>query len=164
MTLIPTESSLPKSLVFITNSPEETETAGEKTGSQLPVGSVLALEGPLGAGKTCFVKGIARSLHITEDITSPTYTIVSEYEAFSSTETGEAFSFFHIDAYRLNGEDDFFALGGEEYFDAKCITVVEWPERIAKALPKDTIFVKIAIIEGNRRQISVGAEHEHTRG
>jgi tRNA threonylcarbamoyladenosine biosynthesis protein TsaE len=80
-------------------SPEETRAAGERLAPHLPKGAVVALRGGLGAGKTCFAKGIARGLGITEEITSPTYTIISEYEG----------PFYHIDAYRLAGDDDFAA-------------------------------------------------------
>jgi tRNA threonylcarbamoyladenosine biosynthesis protein TsaE len=110
----------------------------------------VALKGPLGAGKTCFTKGIARSLGIAEEITSPTYTIVSEYEARDPGDRSTVIPFFHIDAYRLKGEDDFSSLGGEEYLGEEGISVVEWAERIAGSLPQDALAAEIEITGGGR--------------
>ena len=121
-------------------------------GKLLEKGSVLALRGPLGAGKTCFVKGIARFLGVEEEITSPTYTIVSEYEGQIN---GQNLPFYHIDAYRLQGDDDFYALGGEEYLFGPGICVVEWSERIPNSLPPDAWIIDIEISGDNRRIIRV---------
>jgi len=115
-------------------------------------GSVLALRGPLGAGKTCFVKGIARFLAVEEEITSPTYTIVSEY---AGKLNGQDVPFYHIDAYRLQGDDDFYALGGEEYLFGEGVSVVEWSERIPNSLPPEAWIIDIEITDGNRRNIRV---------
>jgi tRNA threonylcarbamoyladenosine biosynthesis protein TsaE len=136
------ESSLPPDFPLIqkSSSPEETMAIGERIASLLKRGSVLALKGPLGAGKTCLTKGIAKAFGIEEEVTSPTYTIVSEYEAHSP-----AMPFYHIDAYRLSGDDDFAAMGGEEYLEGNGIAVVEWSERIPAALPPETFFVEIEI-------------------
>ncbi|MDR2747134.1 MAG: tRNA (adenosine(37)-N6)-threonylcarbamoyltransferase complex ATPase subunit type 1 TsaE [Treponema sp.] len=145
MTWIPPEASQTE---FFSGSPEDTEALGERLASGLPPGSVLALRGPLGAGKTCFAKGLARGLGVEEAVTSPTYTIVSEYEA-------RALPFYHIDAYRLGGEDDFEALGGRELLYGRGICLIEWSERIEAALPPRTIRVKIEITGENSRTISV---------
>ncbi|AEF82479.1 tRNA (adenosine(37)-N6)-threonylcarbamoyltransferase complex ATPase subunit type 1 TsaE [Leadbettera azotonutricia] len=122
------------------SSAEETMAIGERIAPLLKRGSVLVLKGPLGAGKTCLAKGIAKALGIEEEVTSPTYTIVSEYEAHSPP-----LPFYHIDAYRLSGDDDFAAMGGEEYLGGDGIAVVEWGERIPNALPPQAIFVEIEI-------------------
>jgi tRNA threonylcarbamoyladenosine biosynthesis protein TsaE len=120
---------------------------GEKLAGFLAKGSVVALRGPLGAGKTCLAKGIGRGLGIEEEITSPTYTIVSEYAG--------ACSFYHIDAYRLRGDDDFSALGGEEIIDGRGISVVEWSDRIPASIPRDAVFVDIGIEDGGERNIRI---------
>ena len=125
--------------------------AGEKIGGLLKKGSVLALRGVLGAGKTCLVKGIARFLEIEDDITSPSYTIVSEYEGKIN---GKTLPFYHIDAYRLTGDDDFTALGGEEYLYGEGIAVVEWSERIQNSLPRNAMVIEIAVTGANTRSIS----------
>jgi tRNA threonylcarbamoyladenosine biosynthesis protein TsaE len=125
-----------------TSSPEETESLGESLAKTLKLGSVIALRGGLGVGKTCLVKGIARGLGITETITSPTYTIVGEYTACLN---GQALPLYHIDAYRLNGDDDFEHTGAGEYMGGQGIVLVEWSERIPRSIPADAIIIEIEI-------------------
>jgi len=108
----------------------------------LKQGSVIALRGGLGAGKTCLVKGIARGLGITENVTSPTYTIISEYSARLN---GETAPLYHIDAYRLNGDADFENTGAGELMGDRGITVIEWSERIPHSVPPDAIKIEIEI-------------------
>jgi tRNA threonylcarbamoyladenosine biosynthesis protein TsaE len=151
MTWIPREASL---VEFFSGSPEETEALGERLAPKLEPGSVLALRGPLGAGKTCFAKGLARGLGVEEEVTSPTYTIVSEYGARPK----DPLPFYHVDAYRLNGEDDFEALGGRELLYGGGICLIEWSERIETALPPRTIRVEIEITGGNSRIIRISGE------
>jgi tRNA threonylcarbamoyladenosine biosynthesis protein TsaE len=135
----------------ISASAKETMRLGEKLGQILQPGSVVALSGGLGAGKTCFVKGIARALGISDEITSPTYTIVCEYEG--------AVPLRHIDAYRLSGGADFELMGGEELIDGNFVVVVEWPEKIARFLPQSAVFVDIEIY-GKKRIIRTRAGGE----
>jgi tRNA threonylcarbamoyladenosine biosynthesis protein TsaE len=123
---------------------------GEHLARSLKPGSVLALRGALGAGKTCFAKGLARALGVQEPVTSPTYTIVSEYEGRWNN---AALSFYHIDAYRLTGEDDFEALGGRELLYGGGVCLIEWGERIESALPPRAIRVEIDITGENSRII-----------
>jgi tRNA threonylcarbamoyladenosine biosynthesis protein TsaE len=124
------------------SSPEETGSWGESLAETLKPGSVIALRGGLGSGKTCLVKGIARGLGITETVTSPTYTIVSEYTARLN---GQSVPLYHIDAYRLNGDDDFEHSGAGEYMGGQGIVLVEWSERIPRSLPADAITIEIEI-------------------
>ena len=135
---------------FYSSSPEETMAIGERIAGFLAINSILALRGPLGAGKTCFVKGIARFLDVEEEITSPSYTIVSEYEGKLN---GQSIPLFHIDAYRLCGDDDFYYLGGEEYLYGQGISVVEWSERIPYSLPAETWHVELEMNSNNQRII-----------
>jgi tRNA threonylcarbamoyladenosine biosynthesis protein TsaE len=118
----------------------------------LKPGSILALRGGLGAGKTCFVKGIARGLGVREEVTSPTYTIVSEYEAFIDH---TPLPLYHIDAYRLSGEDDFDNLGGRDLLYGTGICLIEWSERIEAALPPETTLIEFVILKEDRRIIRV---------
>jgi tRNA threonylcarbamoyladenosine biosynthesis protein TsaE len=110
-------------------------------------GAVVALRGGLGAGKTCLVKGIAQGLGITGTVTSPTYTIVSEYEG--------PVPLYHIDAYRLSGDEDFENTGGGEIMGGAGITVIEWSERIPHSLPSDAVTVSIAITGPQSRLITI---------
>ena len=142
---------------FTSLSAEETLTLGERLGSMLKKGSIVALRGPLGSGKTYFTKGIARKLGINEEINSPSYTIVSEYEAAL---TGEIIPFYHIDAYRLRGDDDFSAIGGEEIVFGNGISVIEWSERIPAFIPTGAFRVDIEIKGDNERFIRIYRENE----
>ncbi len=114
---------------FWTNSPAETERLGQQLGKLLEPGQVVALQGPLGAGKTALIRGIARGLGVTEPVTSPTYTIVNEYS------TGRV-PLFHFDMYRLSGPEDLFDIGWEDYLERGGICVVEWSERVLDALER----------------------------
>jgi tRNA threonylcarbamoyladenosine biosynthesis protein TsaE len=117
---------------------------GEHIGRALRPGAVIALRGGLGAGKTCLVKGIARGLDVEETVTSPTYTIISEYRG--------RFPLYHIDAYRLEGDEDFENLGGMELLGGEGVAVVEWSERLPHSLPEDAISIEI-MIRGDRRRL-----------
>jgi tRNA threonylcarbamoyladenosine biosynthesis protein TsaE len=139
-------------LLIKTSSADETFALGERLALLLSKGSVIALKGPLGAGKTCLTKGIANGLGITEEVTSPTYTIVSEYQAVIS---GEKIPVYHIDAYRLRGNDDFTAIGGEELIFGEGISIVEWSELIYGSIPAEAIRVDFELIGENERRIHV---------
>ena len=138
---------------FTSSSPEETFDLGIRLAPALEKGSIVAFRGPLGAGKTCFIKGIARGLGVAEEVTSPTYTIVSEYEG---TLSGEPVTLYHIDAYRLGGNDDFSVIGGEEIIFNNEISVIEWSERIPDFIPPGAIRVDIEIAEDGKRIIRIG--------
>lgn len=144
-------TDLPSS--FPSSSPEDTYFLGTKIANMLKKGSIIALKGELGSGKTCFAKGMARGLGVKEELTSPTYTIISEYEYTSPQ--GEAVPFYHIDAYRLKGPDDFLAIGGEEILYGNGISIVEWSERIEALIPREAINIEIKIIEDDKRLIKI---------
>lgn len=132
---------------FITNSPEETETLGERLAKILLPGTILAYRGDLGAGKTAFTRGLARGLGCTEQVTSPTYTIVNEY-------LGGRLPLFHFDMYRLRSSDDLFDIGWDDYLDRGGICAVEWSENVADAM-EDPVTVTIEKIGENSRRITV---------
>lgn len=123
-------------LEYITNSARETEELGEKLGLGLMPGAVIAYTGDLGAGKTAFTRGLARGLGIPERITSPTFTIVNEYE-------GGRLPLFHFDMYRLGSADELFDIGWEDYLDRNGVCAVEWSENVDDVLDEDTIRVDI---------------------
>jgi ATPase, YjeE family len=132
---------------FITATPEETEKVGMRLAEHLEKGAVIALSGSLGAGKTVLVKGVAKTLGITEAIVSPTFTLVQEYEG--------RLPLYHLDLYRLSGEDEFESMGGEDFLYSDGLTFIEWSEKIESMLPEDTIYVNVDIKEDLRRDISI---------
>jgi len=121
-------------------SPEATRVLGERLGELLRPGDVVALMGELGAGKTCFVQGVARGLGIAAKVTSPTFVLIREYEG--------RLPLYHFDAYRLGGPEEFRELGSEEYFDASGVSVIEWAECVAAALPEDRLEVELLRVPG----------------
>ncbi|MDR1388763.1 MAG: tRNA (adenosine(37)-N6)-threonylcarbamoyltransferase complex ATPase subunit type 1 TsaE [Treponema sp.] len=140
--------------VFYTASADETAGLGKMLAGTLKAGSVVALSGGLGAGKTIFAKGMAKGLGIEEEVTSPTYTIVSTYEGRHILN--------HIDAYRVPDERDFYETGGRDIIGEKGISVIEWPEHIRSALPSSTLWVVITILDDGRRRIQIESP-EHGR-
>ena len=121
---------------FLSRSAEETERLGEQLARRLRRGDVLAFTGPLGMGKTAFTRGLARGLSCRGRVTSPTFTIVNEYE-------GET-PLFHFDMYRLGSSDELFDIGWDDYLARGGVCAVEWSERVSDALPAGTVFVDIA--------------------
>ena len=121
---------------YVSNSPSETEALGESLGRRLSPGAVVAFTGDLGAGKTAFTRGLARGLGISEPVTSPTFTIVNEYE-------GGRLPLFHFDMYRLGSSDELFDIGWEDYLRRGGVCAVEWSEIVDDALEGDAIRVDI---------------------
>ena len=121
---------------LLSHSPEDTEDIGARLAEQLEPGAVVAFTGDLGAGKTAFTRGLARGLGIPDRITSPTFTIVNEYE-------GGRLPLFHFDMYRLGSADELFDIGWEDYLRRGGVCAVEWSENIADALEADTVRVDI---------------------
>ncbi|MCQ2529545.1 MAG: tRNA (adenosine(37)-N6)-threonylcarbamoyltransferase complex ATPase subunit type 1 TsaE [Saccharofermentans sp.] len=135
---------------YKSDSVEATEAIGQELAATLVPGSVVALDGDLGAGKTQFTRGICRGLGLdSEDVCSPTFTIVNEY-----TYPEDKMPLFHFDTYRLSGVDDFLASGLDEYFYRGGVCVIEWSSIIEELLPADTIKVTITGV-GSTRDISI---------
>ena len=128
-------------VVFL-SSPEEMIAYGKQLAATLPPGSILALSGDLGAGKTTFVQGLALGLQIDQPVQSPTFIYFNQYE-------GEK-PLFHFDLYRMKGPQDFLGMGFDEYFEAEGICAIEWPERIASLLPKRAMRISFSHQEGGR--------------
>lgn len=140
---------------IITRDTLETEKAGRVFASFLKKGDVVSLRGSLGAGKTVFAKGIARALGIEENIVSPTFTLVQEYEG--------SMKLYHLDLYRLSGDDEFESMGGEDFLYPDGVSLIEWSEKIEDMLPDNTIYVTITIGENLERTIRAeGGEHEYS--
>jgi tRNA threonylcarbamoyladenosine biosynthesis protein TsaE len=114
---------------IISNSGEETMNLAKKIAPSLKLGDVIILTGDLGSGKTKFVEGILEYFGLQDEISSPTFTIVNEYNAKNQ-------NIYHFDVYRLEDVDEFYAIGGDEYFD-KGICLIEWGECVLEALPQN---------------------------
>ena len=117
-------------------SEQETEQIGEAIGRAAEPGTVVALIGDLGTGKTTLTKSIARGLGVTETVTSPTFNIIREYKSGRIPQ-------YHFDVYRIGDPDEMFELGYEEYFYGDGICVVEWADIIEELLPEDAVIIRI---------------------
>ena len=137
-----------ESYTFIARSEAETITLGQKIGALLKAGDVVAMTGTLAAGKTTITKGIAKALGVEDTVTSPTFCLISEYE-------GKDFPLYHIDSYRLEGEEDFLNLGVEEMLYGDGVCVIEWSERVASCLPKKTIRMAFTPKADGSREIRI---------
>lgn len=123
-------------MTFHTESAVETEQLGCRLAQKLHGGEIIAYTGDLGAGKTAFTRGIAQGLGITDRVTSPTFTIVNEYE-------GGRLPLFHFDMYRLDSSEELYEIGWEDYLDRNGVCAVEWSEIVADAIDGDVIHVDI---------------------
>ena len=118
---------------LISHSENETKLIGKKFAEKLKKGDVIVLAGELGSGKTKFTEGVLEHFGLENEISSPTFNIVNEY-------ISKNINIYHFDVYRLEDEDEFYAIGGEEYFD-KGICLIEWGEMIESVLPKKYIHI-----------------------
>ncbi len=134
-------------MTFVTHSAEETIQLGKKIGSMLQPGAIIAMEGNLAVGKTTITKGIAESLGIEEAITSPTFTLISEYEG--------KMPLYHMDVYRLDSCEDFINLGVEDLMYGDGVSIIEWSERVREELPKSTITLRLEIRGDGGRDITL---------
>ncbi len=132
---------------FITTSESETEALGAKLAASLPGGSVVAMYGDLGAGKTAFVRGMARGMGLQVRVSSPTFTIVNEY-------LGDR-DLIHFDMYRLSGADELFDIGWEDYLARGAVCAVEWSENVEDAFFGDEIRVRIEKLSDTGRKITI---------
>ena len=134
-------------MIFLTNSPAETEALGAALAKRLAPGTVIAYTGDLGAGKTAFTRGLARGLGYGEPVTSPTYTIVNEY-------LGGRLPLFHFDMYRLGSAEDLWDIGWEDYLDRGGVCAVEWSENVTDAM-ENAIWVRIEKLGDECRRITI---------
>ena len=137
---------------YRTETPKQTINLGLEIGKRLSPGSVVALRGPLGAGKTTLVKGLAQSLYIEEAVNSPSFTLIAEYEGIRE---GNPITLYHIDLYRISHPQEIEDLGMEEILNGEGICVIEWAEKASEFLPESTIHVEIEIGDKEKRQIKI---------
>ncbi len=135
---------------YITASPEETEQLAISLIPAFEKASVVALQGDLGAGKTAFVRGLARGMECIDMVSSPTYTIVNEYRGKRKL--------CHFDVYRLGSGDDLWEIGWADYLASGALCVVEWAQRTKDAFPPDTIVIEIEKLGETERKITIYAD------
>ena len=111
--------------------------------------NIFAFFGPMGAGKTTFIKALCNALEVTDDVNSPTFTIVNEYRA------GKGFPVYHFDFYRINKISEAYEIGIDEYFGAEGLCLIEWPEKIEEILPEDCFKVTVSVNEDGTRNITI---------
>ena len=142
-----------ESRMTIMNNEQETIDAAIIFAKQLAPPAVILLEGELGAGKTCFVRGLCEGLGgDPRQVSSPTFSIMQEYEVVSAERL------VHIDAYRLSGEDELATIGWDELLeDTNAIIAIEWPSRIKNALPSDTLTIQLEHIDIQTRELLIKA-------
>ena len=133
---------------IITHSERETEDAGAAFAAGIPDGTVVAMYGELGAGKTAFVRGMARGMGLDCRVNSPTFTIVNEY-------LGER-TLLHFDMYRLGGADGLWDIGWDDYLERGAVCAVEWSENVAGAFTGDELTVRIEKLSDTDRRITIG--------
>jgi tRNA threonylcarbamoyladenosine biosynthesis protein TsaE len=135
-----------------TNSAEQTREFGRSLTGRLRPGSVLALIGPLGSGKTVLAQGICSGLQVKEAVTSPTFVIINEYPGRLNDSPVWV---YHFDLYRLENPEEFAKLGYEEYFYGKGITLIEWAEKVTPFLPEKRWEISLKILSETEREIRV---------
>ncbi len=137
---------------FVFDAADESATAafGAAIAAVLPLGTTVALCGTLGAGKTRLVQAVAAALGVERrNVVSPTFVLVQEYHGHRDI--------YHIDAYRLRDEDEFLALGPEEFFESDALVFVEWADRVENGLPKDRVEIHIEVTGAELRRFTVAA-------
>lgn len=134
-------------ITIATNSPEETQRLGRFLVPALQCGDVIALHGDLGAGKTCFVQGLAQGMEVTGRVSSPTFIIMRRH-----TPGRNEASLYHVDAYRLGSADELWEMGIEDWLH-NGVVVIEWAERVAEALPPDHLSIRIDMQDTHREFI-----------
>ena len=136
---------------IITHSPEETQDLGYKLGTLLKEGDIVCLVGDLGAGKTTLTQSIAKGLGVDDYVTSPTFTLINEYNG--------RYPLYHFDVYRLSDIEEIYDLGYEEYLFSQGVSIIEWANMIEAALPQERLNISIKRgKENNDRELVIGGK------
>lgn len=146
-----------RNLEFLSLSPDQTRRLGSRLGELLGPGDLICLAGDLGSGKTTLTQGIARGWGSLDQVTSPTFVLVNEYRR------ADASRLYHFDAYRLAGIEEADVLGLGDLFDQDGPLIIEWPERIATALPEERLWISLRWVDDSRRGLlfeAVGLRYE----
>ena len=143
-------------LILTSNAPEQTMAIGARFARLCLPDDVVGLQGTLGAGKTCFVKGMARGLGVADEraVTSPTFVLMKSHEG--------SLALHHFDAYRLSCSDELEAIGCQETFESGSVSVVEWADHVRGCLPQEHFFVTITVTGDRSRELRFRACGEAT--
>lgn len=133
---------------YISDSFRKTEEIAFEFAATLSGGEVVAFRGGLGMGKTCFTRGLARGLGFTGEVTSPTFALINEY-------LGGRLNIYHFDMYRISNWEELYSSGFFEYAEENGVVVAEWSENIENALPENTVYVEIRLLEDDIREILI---------
>ena len=134
--------------------PEETQAYGRRLADRLRSGDVIALMGELGSGKTCLIQGICQGLDVADDVTSPTFTLINEYQG--------RLPVYHFDLYRLEDPESVLDIGFDEYVDGNGVCLIEWADKFPEILPEERIEIWIEILDGERRRLRI-TEYSNTQ-
>ncbi len=146
-----TSKDVDQKLDCISHSEAQTQRLGLRLGTLVMPGSVVLLEGTMGAGKTVFAQGVALGLEVKEQVTSPSYTLIKEYQS-------GRLPLFHIDLYRIGSNDSLWSLGLEEYIDGDGICVIEWARKVRDFLPETWLLINIEIMTDTKRTLHFESE------
>jgi len=135
---------------FISHSEAQTRRLGARLGELLQGGEIIALQGELGSGKTRWAQGVGQGLQVDDLITSPTFTLVNEYQG--------RLTLYHIDLYRIGHAREAWTFGLEDYLYGDGVCVIEWPVRIAEVLPLDCLWVTFTFLDDTKRRITMHAD------
>jgi tRNA threonylcarbamoyladenosine biosynthesis protein TsaE len=142
---------------LVSRSADETQALGERLGAKLGKGDVVACIGALGAGKTCFLQGLARGLGVATDVTSPTFVLINQYQ-------GGRLPVYHVDAYRTASLTELVDLGLEEMLHGEGVTIVEWADKLLPLLPSRSVTVTIGGLGDEPREIELSGPAEILAG
>ena len=133
---------------YISHSPNDTENIAVSLAETLNGGEVVAFRGGLGMGKTCFTRGLAKGLRYKGDVTSPTFALINEY-------LGGRLNLYHFDMYRISTWEELYSSGFFEYIEENGVVAAEWSENIENALPENTVYVEIKVLDQDKREILI---------
>ncbi|MBF8264322.1 MAG: tRNA threonylcarbamoyladenosine biosynthesis protein TsaE [Dehalococcoidia bacterium] len=137
-------------MLFISRSPQATQAIGSKLGEIIKPGDVILIIGELGAGKTCFVQGLARGLGVEENISSPSFVLLRQYNG--------RLPLYHVDLYRLEKLPEIADLGLDDYFYSEGVSVIEWANRALELLPAEHLLIELKIVSARQRRIALTPE------
>ncbi len=148
-----TSKSVEQKLDCISHSEAQTQRLGLRLGTLVSPGSVILLEGTMGSGKTVFAQGVALGLEVREQVTSPSYTLIKEYQS-------GRIPLYHIDLYRVGSNESLWGLGLEEYLEGGGVCVIEWARKVRDFLPESWLMVNIEIMTDTKRTLHFESEGE----